>query len=190
LLADERQETAAAFWIRANAWFTASGVAVRKVLTDNGSCYRSSIFAEALGAVEHRRTRPNRPQTNGKVERFHRTMAAEWPISPPRSRLTRRPTTRHPHYRWRPRSPCHGPQRYTASPLPEGTAMPAHGHCLIGWFEQPDTRHHGGFARRVTFSRAVGDTATRAANTAGAGSADPSDCRSRHADRRRGAGRG
>ena len=47
-------------------------------LTDNGSCYRSKVFADALGDIEHRRTRPYRPQTNGKVERFHRTLADEW----------------------------------------------------------------------------------------------------------------
>jgi transposase InsO family protein len=51
---------------------------VRKVLTDNGSCYRSFAFRDALGDIEHRRTRPYRPQTNGKVERFHRTLADEW----------------------------------------------------------------------------------------------------------------
>jgi transposase InsO family protein len=78
LLANERQETAAAFWQRANAWFAECGITVRKVLTDNGSCYRSRKFADALGDVEHRRTRPYRPQTNGKVERFHRTLADEW----------------------------------------------------------------------------------------------------------------
>jgi transposase InsO family protein len=78
LLADERKETAAAFWLRANAWFNTCGITVRKVLTDNGSCYRSHSFRDALGAVEHRRTRPYRPQTNGKVERFHRTLADEW----------------------------------------------------------------------------------------------------------------
>jgi transposase InsO family protein len=78
MLADERKETAAAFWIRANAWFAEHQITVRKVLTDNGSCYRSKLFADALGTIEHRRTRPYRPQTNGKVERFHRTMADEW----------------------------------------------------------------------------------------------------------------
>jgi transposase InsO family protein len=78
LLADERKETAAAFWLRANAWFTECGITVRKVLTDNGSCYRSHVFAEALAGIEHRKTRPYRPQTNGKVERFHRTLADEW----------------------------------------------------------------------------------------------------------------
>jgi transposase InsO family protein len=78
LLADERKDTAAAFWVRANAYFTESGITVRNVLTDNGSCYRSHTFRDALGAIQHRRTRPYRPQTNGKVERFHRTLADEW----------------------------------------------------------------------------------------------------------------
>jgi len=78
LLTDERKETAAAFWIRANTWFNQLGIKVRKVLTDNGSCYRSYAFRDALGTIEHRRTRPYRPQTNGKVERFHRTLAEEW----------------------------------------------------------------------------------------------------------------
>lgn len=78
LLADERKDTAAAFWLRANAWFNECGFTVQKVLTDNGSCYRSHVFRDALGDIEHRRTRPYRPQTNGKVERFHRTLADEW----------------------------------------------------------------------------------------------------------------
>ena len=78
ILADERKETAAAFWLRANAWFAECGITVQKVLTDNGSCYRSHAFRNAVGDVEHRRTRPYRPQTNGKVERFHRTLADEW----------------------------------------------------------------------------------------------------------------
>ncbi|QIV79903.1 IS481 family transposase [Mycolicibacterium frederiksbergense] len=79
MLADERKDTAAEFWKRANTWFLKQGITVRKVLTDNGSCYRSHTFREALGdGIEHRRTRPYRPQTNGKVERFHRTLADEW----------------------------------------------------------------------------------------------------------------
>lgn len=78
LLADERKETASAFWLRANTWFGERGITVRKVLTDNGSCYRSHAFHDALGDIQHRRTRPYRPQTNGKVERFHRTLADEW----------------------------------------------------------------------------------------------------------------
>jgi transposase InsO family protein len=78
LLTNERKETAAAFWLRANAWFNQCGIRVRNVLTDNGSCYRSHAFRDALGDIKHRRTRPYRPQTNGKVERFHRTLADEW----------------------------------------------------------------------------------------------------------------
>lgn len=78
-LPDERKETAAAFWTRAEAFFARAGITVRAVMTDNGSCYRSNAFAAALGeTVKHRRTRPYRPQTNGKVERFNRTLATEW----------------------------------------------------------------------------------------------------------------
>jgi transposase InsO family protein len=78
MLSDELKETASDFWTRANTWFLESGITVRNVLTDNGSCYRSHAFGKALGTVKHRRTRPYRPQTNGKVERFHRTLADEW----------------------------------------------------------------------------------------------------------------
>jgi transposase InsO family protein len=77
-LPDERKETAAAFWRRAEAFFAQAGITVEAVMTDNGSCYRSREFAAALGAIKHRRTRPYRPQTNGKVERFNRTLMAEW----------------------------------------------------------------------------------------------------------------
>ena len=78
ILGDERKETAARFWSRATQWFLEHGVAIKEVLTDNGACYRSFDFRDALGAVTHRRTRPYRPQTNGKVERFNRTMLEEW----------------------------------------------------------------------------------------------------------------
>jgi transposase InsO family protein len=80
-LGDERGATAAAFWARAVKFFRRHGIRrIRRVLTDNGSCYRSSAFAMALVAsrTRHRRTRPYRPQTNGKVERYHRTLAREW----------------------------------------------------------------------------------------------------------------
>jgi transposase InsO family protein len=84
ILTDERKETAAAFWTRASAWFTDHGITVRRVLTDNGACYRSTLFAQALGEhVAHQRTRPYRPQTNGKVERFNRTLLEEWAYARP-----------------------------------------------------------------------------------------------------------
>lgn len=79
ILADEKKESAASFWARARAFFTDAGVTITGVMTDNGPCYRSHAFAEALGpSVKHRFTRPYRPQTNGKVERFNRTLAQEW----------------------------------------------------------------------------------------------------------------
>jgi transposase InsO family protein len=79
ILADERKETVVAFWTRAVDWFAARGITVARVLTDNGSAYRSKLFAEALGSsIKHKRTRPYRPQTNGKVERFNRTLLEEW----------------------------------------------------------------------------------------------------------------
>jgi transposase InsO family protein len=78
ILSDETQHSAAGFWRRAVAWFSRHGIEVREVLTDNGPCYRSKVFADALGGVDHRWTRPYRPQTNGKVERFNRTMLEEW----------------------------------------------------------------------------------------------------------------
>ncbi|MCK3771299.1 IS481 family transposase, partial [Microbacterium aerolatum] len=79
ILGNERQETAAEFWKRANAFFASQGITVLRVLTDNGGCYRSRVFNDALGdGVKHKFTRPYRPQTNGKIERFHRTLAFEW----------------------------------------------------------------------------------------------------------------
>ena len=83
-LPDERKESAAAFWRRACAFFAEHGITVEALMTDNGACYRSRLFAAALGtSVKHRRTRPFRPQTNGKVERFNRTLAAEWAYARP-----------------------------------------------------------------------------------------------------------
>jgi len=80
-LGDERGATAAAFWARAVKFFRRHGIRkIRRVLSDNGACYRSRAFAAALlgSRTRHKRTRPYRPQTNGKVERYHRTLAREW----------------------------------------------------------------------------------------------------------------
>jgi transposase InsO family protein len=57
---------------------------VQRVLTDNGSAYRSKLFAKTLGgSIKHKRTRPYRPQTNGKAERFNRVLLEEWAYARP-----------------------------------------------------------------------------------------------------------
>ena len=80
VLADEKATTAIAFLRRAVAFFRRHGMQVRELLTDNGSAYRASVHAIACRSlgVRHLRTRPRRPQTNGKAERFIRTMLAGW----------------------------------------------------------------------------------------------------------------
>ncbi|HEU4977114.1 MAG TPA: IS481 family transposase [Baekduia sp.] len=80
LLDDEKATTAIAFLRRAVAFFESHGMTVERVLTDNGSAYRSTIHAIACRALglKHLRTRPYRPQTNGKAERFIRTMLGGW----------------------------------------------------------------------------------------------------------------
>ncbi|QKT08320.1 IS481 family transposase [Gordonia sp. X0973] len=91
ILDDERKETAAGFWLRASEFFAGIGVTVTAVMTDNGACYRSHAFADALGpTIKHKWTRPYRPQTNGKVERFNRTLAAEWAYARPYANETER----------------------------------------------------------------------------------------------------
>lgn len=79
-LADERRETAASFMVRALGWFSSIGVSIERVMTDNGACYRSTPFREVLAGsgIAHKRTRPYRPQTNGKVERLNLTLKWEW----------------------------------------------------------------------------------------------------------------
>ena len=93
ILADERKETAAGFWERARSYFAWAGIVVERVLTDNGACYKSHTWRDLLSSqgIKHKRTRPYRPQTNGKVERFHRTLADEWAYARPyRSEAERR----------------------------------------------------------------------------------------------------
>jgi len=77
---DERKASAAAFLKAAVAYYASLGVQVQRVMTDNGSCYRSRAFARAckrLG-LKHIRTRPYTPKTNGKAERFIQTALREW----------------------------------------------------------------------------------------------------------------
>ncbi|UNO43511.1 IS481 family transposase [Streptomyces sp. MST-110588] len=90
---DEKKETATSFWKRAHAFFAECGITVERVLTDNGACYRSHDWQDELAraGITHKRTRPYRPQTNGKVERFNRTLLDEWAYARPyRSEQERR----------------------------------------------------------------------------------------------------
>ena len=77
---NEQAQTAAGFWGRAATWFAALGVSCERVITDNGACYRSGLWHRACAATGTtvKKTRPRRPQTNGKVERFHRILLEEW----------------------------------------------------------------------------------------------------------------
>jgi transposase InsO family protein len=80
VLADEKATTAIGFLRRAIGFYAAHGIRVERVMTDNGSSYRSALHALACHAlgVDHLRTRPYRPRTNGKAERFIRTMLGGW----------------------------------------------------------------------------------------------------------------
>jgi transposase InsO family protein len=80
VLTDQKATTAIAFLRRATAFYARHGITVERVLTDNGSPYRSAAHAIAcrLLGIRHLRTRPYRPQTNGKAERFIRTLLAGW----------------------------------------------------------------------------------------------------------------
>jgi transposase InsO family protein len=85
LLPDEGKESAVRFLADALAWFEAHGVAAERVMTDNGSAFRSKLFAAALQSrgLTHKRTRPYTPRTNGKAERFIQTSLREWAYAAP-----------------------------------------------------------------------------------------------------------
>ena len=80
---DEKAETAIGVLRRATSWFADQGVRVERVISDNGSAYRSHAWRHACAdlGLAPKFTRPRRPQTNGKIERFHRTLAEEWAYS-------------------------------------------------------------------------------------------------------------
>ena len=80
ICSDEKADTAIGVLRRAVSWFADRGVTVERVLSDNGSAYKSHAWRDAcidLG-ITAKKTRPYRPQTNGKIERFHRTLADGW----------------------------------------------------------------------------------------------------------------
>ena len=109
---DETSATAAAVLQRAVDWFCARGITVERVLSDNGSAYRSHLWRDTCNAlgITHKRTRPYRPQTNGKIERFHRTLADGWAYARHYTSETERrdalPGWLHSYNHHRPHSAC------------------------------------------------------------------------------------
>ena len=105
VLPDERKESAAGFLVRALAFFRAHQIKVERLMTDNGSCYRSKLFARicAETQIRHIFTRPYTPQTNGKAERFIQSAAREWAYAHSYRHSSRRtaqlPKWLH-HYNW------------------------------------------------------------------------------------------
>ena len=126
-LPNEQGPTAAAFLGRARAFFAAHSIStIKRVITDNGPCYRSWAFAGALPTeAQHRRIRPLRPQTNGKAERYHRTLAAEFAYARPWTSEAERSDWLHRwniHYNYH---RTHTPRSETShQPQPPHTASP------------------------------------------------------------------
>ena len=109
---DETAATAVGVLRRAVSWFADRGVTVERVLSDNGGAYKSHAWRDAcveLG-IRPRRTRPYRPQTNGKIERFHRTLADGWAYARHYTTETERRTSLtawlHAYNHHRPHSAC------------------------------------------------------------------------------------
>ena len=109
---DETAATATAVLRRAAAWFADRGITVERVLSDNGGAYRSHLWHDTCAelGITPKRTRPYRPQTNGKVERFHRTLANGWAYARHYTSETERrdalPAWLHSYNHHRPHSAC------------------------------------------------------------------------------------
>lgn len=99
VLAAADAATCAAFFQRTVAWFRRRGIRVRRLLTDNALAYRAGVFAKVAQrwAVRHRFTRPYRPQTNGKAERFIQTLLREWAYRRPYRSSARRTAALRPY---------------------------------------------------------------------------------------------
>ena len=107
---DETKETATEVLRNAVAWFAHRGITVHRVLSDNGSCYKSKLWHHTCAdlGITAKKTRPYRPQTNGKIERFHRTLAEGWAFkkfySSESARLAALPAWIHEYNHHRPHS--------------------------------------------------------------------------------------
>jgi transposase InsO family protein len=106
ILDDERAATCVGFLRRAIAWFATQGITVQRVMTDNGTGYRSKAHAAAIAelAIKHLRTRPYRPRTNGKAERFIQTLQVEWAYAASYQNHRQRAAALRPwleYYNWR-----------------------------------------------------------------------------------------
>ena len=105
VLPDERKESAAGFLLRALAFFRTHRIKVQRLMTDNGSCYRSKLFARVCteAGIRHIFTKPYTPQTNGKAERFIQSATREWAYAHSYRHSSRRiaqlPKWLH-HYNW------------------------------------------------------------------------------------------
>lgn len=122
-LPDESPATTAAFLRRAWSFYAGHGIAVERILTDNGGCYRSAAFATACDelGLGHRRTRPYRPQTNAKAERMVRTLLTEWAYASPFASTAQR-VARLPRYldfynHWRPHWSLAGQPPMSSGPV-------------------------------------------------------------------------
>ena len=98
LMPSERKEDAAAFLKSSLAWFSSHGLTVERVMTDNGSAYKSHAFRDALldAGVKHKRTQPYTPRTNGKAERFIQSSIREWAYARPFISSAERHAAMHP----------------------------------------------------------------------------------------------
>jgi transposase InsO family protein len=102
LLSDERGDTAAGFLSRALAWYRERGIRVKRVMTDNGSCYRSDVFGRRCWRhrLRHIFTKPYTPRTNGKAERLIQTLLREWAYAAPYSTSSARARALHRYLRY------------------------------------------------------------------------------------------
>jgi transposase InsO family protein len=97
-LPDQRKESAIAFTARAIDWYGRHGVTIERIMSDNGSAYKSFAFRDLLVArgIKHKRTRPYTPRTNGKAERFIQTSLREWAYAQPFQTSAEREAAMHP----------------------------------------------------------------------------------------------